>query len=71
MVYASVATSKFQTLHRSPRRDNALALHQNFAGLHDATAFDIEQSCRVQHDRVHGRGRALAGSGCKEPEDQK
>ncbi len=38
-------------IKQSPSLENALALHQNFAGLHDATVLDIEQSRRVQHDR--------------------
>jgi hypothetical protein len=39
---------------------NPLALHQHFAGFQDASAFDVEQTRRMQHDGVDGFGLGMS-----------
>jgi len=56
-------------LHRGSRFDNALALHQNFAGLQDASGLDVEQPRGAQHDGL--RWRILGFGGGQEGEQQK
>ena len=39
-------------LHRRTGLDDALTLHQDFAGLENPSALDVEQACGAEHDEV-------------------
>jgi hypothetical protein len=50
-----------RALNRNSYRDNAIALHQNFAGLEQTSVLDIQQTGGVKNDGA--RRRLRLGSG--------
>src|ERR1700685_2495873 len=56
----------FRACGWGPLRTNfrdPFALYQNFAGFHDASACDVEQTRGMQHDGVSSFGVSLGGGG--------
>ncbi len=50
------------TLDRRTHLDDAVALHQDFPWLDDATRLNVQQACRMEHDRSGRWGLRLARS---------